>query len=66
MSDINPLFTEKPFTCKLLKDKTAEIRFRGKPVKTLSGKEFNKLERVLAMDNPFELQLFLSKLTGLR
>jgi hypothetical protein len=66
MSDINPLFTEKPFAYKKLKDKTAEIRLRGKPVAVLSGKEFNKLERVLAMDNVFELQLFLSKITGMK
>jgi hypothetical protein len=65
MNDTNPLFTEKPFTYRKLKDKTAEIRLRGKPVATLSGKDFNKFERVVAMDNIFELQLFLSKVTGL-
>jgi hypothetical protein len=66
MSDTNPLFAEKPFTYKKLKDKTAEIRLRGKPVTVLSGKDFNKFERVVAMDNVFELQLFLSKVTGLK
>ncbi len=66
MNDTNPLFTEKPFTYKKLKDKTAEIRLRGKPVTVLSGKDFNKFERVVAMDNVFELQLFLSKITGLK
>lgn len=66
MTDTNPLFTEKPFTYKKMKDKTAEIRLRGKPVAVLSGKDFNKFERVVAMDNVFELQLFLSKLTGLK
>lgn len=65
MSDTNPLFTEKPFTCKMLKNKTAEIRYRGKPVKIVEGKEFNKLQRVIEMDNIFELQLFLAKITGL-
>jgi len=64
MHETNPLFIEKPYTYKKLKDKTAEIRFRGKPVAVLSGKDFNKLERVVAMDNIFELQLFLSKVTG--
>ena len=64
MVEAHTLFTEKPFTYKLLKDKTAEIRFRGTPVKTVSGKEFNKLERVIAMDNQPELQLFLAKITG--
>lgn len=66
MNDTNSLFTEKPFTYKKLKDKTAEIRLRGKPVAVLSGKDYNKFERVLAMDNVFELQLFLSKTTGLQ
>lgn len=64
MVEAHTLFTEKPFSCKVLKDKTAEIRFRGTPVKTISGKEFNKLERVIAMDNQPELQLFLAKVTG--
>lgn len=66
MSGINPLFTEKPFTCKILKDKSAEVKYKGKTVKVVSGKDFNKLERVLAMDNQFELQLFLSKITGMK
>ncbi len=66
MSDINPLFTEKPFTYKKLKDKTMEIRLRGQSIAVLSGKELNKFERVLAMDNVYEMQLFLSKVTGLK
>jgi hypothetical protein len=64
MVEAHTLFTEKPFSYKLGKDKTAEIRFRGTPLKTVSGKDFNKLERVIAMDNQPELQLFLAKLTG--
>jgi hypothetical protein len=66
MNDTNPLFTEKPFTYKRLKDKTVEVRLRGKSVAVLSGKDFNKFERVAAMDNVFEMQLFLSKTTGLK
>jgi len=49
-----------------LKDKTAEIKCRGKMVKIIAGKDFNKLERVIELDNQFELQLFLSKLTGMK
>ncbi|HNY22016.1 MAG TPA: hypothetical protein PKO22_07695, partial [Treponemataceae bacterium] len=64
MIEAHTLFTEKPFSYKVLKDKTPEIRFRGTLVKTISGKEFNKLERVIAMDNQPELQLFLAKVTG--
>lgn len=65
MSDTNPLFSEKPFTFKLLKNKTAEIRYKDTPVKIVEGKEYNKLQRVIEMDNIFELQLFLSKITGM-
>jgi len=66
MNDTNPLFVEKPFSYKKMKDKTAEIRLRGNVVAVLSGKDFNKFERVVAMDNAFEMQLFLSKVTGLK
>jgi len=66
MNDTNPLFVEKPFGYKRMKDKTAEIRLRGNVVAVLSGKDFNKFERVVAMDNAFEMQLFLSKVTGLK
>lgn len=66
MNDTNPLFVEKPFSYKKMKDKTAEIRLRGNVIAVLSGKDFNKFERVVAMDNAFEMQLFLSKVTGLK
>jgi len=66
MNDTNPLFVEKPFSYKKMKDKTAEIRLRGNVIAVLSGKDFNKFERVVAMDNVFEMQLFLSKVTGLK
>jgi hypothetical protein len=60
----NILFNEKPFTYKLQKDNKAEIRYRGKPVSVIVGKDYNKLIRVIEMDNIFELQLFLAKITG--
>jgi len=60
----NILFDEKPFTCKLLKDKKAQISYKGKVVSTIVGKDYNKLKRVIEMDNIYELQLFLAKITG--
>lgn len=58
------LFKEKPFSYKLLKENKAQISFRNKVVSTLVGKDYNKLKRVIEMDNVFELQLFLAKVTG--
>lgn len=58
------LFKEKPFTYKLLKENKAQISFRHKVVSTIVGKEYNKLKRVIEMDNAYELQLFLAKVTG--
>jgi hypothetical protein len=58
------LFKEKPFSCKTTKDKKAIVRYRGKEVATLVGKDYNKLSRVLELDNEYELQLFLAKVTG--
>lgn len=60
----NILFDEKPFACKLLKDKKAQISYKQKVVTIITGKDYNKLVRVIAMDNPYELQLFLAKITG--
>jgi hypothetical protein len=60
----NILFDEKPFTYKLLKDKKAQILYKGKVVSTIVGKDYNKLKRVIEMDNIYELQLFLAKITG--
>lgn len=60
----NILFDEKPFTYKLLKDKKAQISYKGKVVSTIVGKDYNKLKRVIEMDNIYELQLFLAKITG--
>lgn len=60
----NVLFDEMPYSYKLLKDKKALIYYRGKEVATASGKDYNKLERVIALDNKYETQLFLAKVTG--
>lgn len=61
----NILFEEKPFSCKLVaKEKKAIVKFRGKDAAIIVGKDYNKLERVIALDNEYELQLFLAKATG--
>ncbi len=60
----NILFDEMPFSFKIIKDKKALIHYKGKEVLVVSGKDYNKLQRVIALDNKYELQLFLAKLTG--
>ncbi len=60
----NILFDEMPFSYKLIKDKKAIVYHKGKEVFTASGKDYNKLQRVIVMDNAYELQLFLAKITG--
>lgn len=60
----NILFDEKPFGYKILKDKKAQITYKNKIVSTITGKDYNKLSRVIALDNIYELQLFLAKITG--
>ena len=60
----NILFDEKPFSVKLIKDNKAQIFYKNKIVSIIQGKEYNKLKRVIEMDNIYELQLFLAKITG--
>ncbi len=60
----NILFDEKPFSYKLLKDNKAQLFYKNKMVSTISGKDYNKLARVIALDNEYELQLFCAKVTG--
>jgi hypothetical protein len=60
----NILFDEMPFSYKLLKDKKALVYYKGVEVLTAIGKDYNKLQRVIEMDNKYEQQLFLEKITG--
>lgn len=60
----NILFDEKPFSYKLMKDNKAQISYKGKSISVITGKDYNKLMRVLALDNIYEVQLFLAKITG--
>jgi len=60
----NVLFDEMPFSYKLLKDKKASVYHKGKEILTVTDKDYNKLRRVIALDNKYEMQLFLAKITG--
>jgi hypothetical protein len=60
----NILYDEMPFTYKLMKDKKALFYYKGSQVFTAVGKDYNKLQRVIDMDNKYEMQLFLAKITG--
>lgn len=60
----NILFDEMPFTYKILKDKKALVYYKGVEVFTAVGKDYNKLQNVIALDNKYEMQLFLAKITG--
>ncbi len=60
----NILFEKKPFSYKLIKENKAFVYYIGKEILTIHGKEYNKLLRVIALDNIYEMQLFLAKITG--
>jgi len=60
----NILFDKKPFSYKLLKDKKALLLYNNKEIATITGKDYNKLLRVIDMENVYELQLFIAKITG--
>jgi len=60
----NVLKDQQPFDYRIIKDDKAQILFKGRTIKTLHGKEFNKLQRAINLDDPYQLQLFLAKITG--
>jgi len=64
MPDENTLFPEKPFSYVLLNN-AAEIRFQGKPIQVITGRLYERLLKVIKMDNVSELQLFLMKAGGI-
>jgi len=59
---MNPLFKEMPYSYKLQKGNIAQISYKAKIIGTASGKEYNKLLRVIVLDNIYELQMFLEKI----
>jgi hypothetical protein len=60
----NILKDQHPFEYKLIKDEKAQILFKGRVIKILHGKEFNKLQKVINLEDSYQLQLFLAKVTG--
>ncbi len=60
----NILRIEQPFGYREIKDNKVQIIFNNKLIKTIQGKEFNKFHRILELNNPYELQLFMAKITG--
>lgn len=64
----NILKDQKPFDYKLIKNDKAQILFKGRIIKILHGKEFNKLQRRVNLNenlnDSYQLQLFLAKITG--
>jgi hypothetical protein len=55
---------EKPFSWKILKNEKAQIFWKKMNIKTISGKQYLKLERLIENGNDYEIQLFLAKITG--
>jgi len=60
----NVLREERPFSWKILKNGKAFIFWNNKNIKTISGKELSKFERLLDVNDDYEIQLFLAKITG--
>ncbi len=54
---------ESPFDYKLLKEDKAQIFYKGRLIKSISGKEFGKLEKLVHRDDAYQIQLFLAKIT---
>ena len=54
----------QPFGYQEIKGNKVQISFKNKLIKTIQGKEFNKFQRILDLNDPYELQLFMAKTTG--
>ncbi len=55
---------EKPFSWRILKNDKAQIFWKNKNIKTISGKQFLKLEKLIEKNVDYEIQLYLAKITG--
>ncbi|MDN7228793.1 hypothetical protein QWY22_01065 [Planococcus liqunii] len=56
---------EEPFTYRISKNLTVFISYRGKEIKSVKGKEAEKLiSRLQQAETPIDLQLVLAKATG--
>lgn len=54
----------QPFSWQILKNDKAFIFWKGKNIKTLTGRDFVKLMMILEADDSYNIQLFLAKITG--
>jgi len=64
MEDKRDILKKEPFSWQILKNKRAFIFWKNKNIKTVTGKDFIKLERVIDGDDSYSIQLFLAKITG--
>lgn len=55
---------EKPFTWQILKEEKARIFWKNRPIKTIKGRDFVKLENLVAGGDSYSIQLFLARITG--
>lgn len=55
---------EQPFGYREIKDNKVQITFNNRLIKTIQGKEFSKFHRILGLNDTYELQLFMAKITG--
>jgi hypothetical protein len=58
------LRNEKPFSYELTKDGKARVFHKGRLAATLVGKTYAKLLKVVELDDDYEVQLYLAKVTG--
>lgn len=58
------LIAEAPFDYQLTKGGLTQIFYRGRLVKTLSGRESNRFSNKLASLGPAEAQLAMARITG--
>ncbi len=58
------LRNDKPFDYRVLKGDKAQILYRNRSIKVLSGREYFKLMNLIDRDDDYQLQLFLAKITG--
>lgn len=65
MEDQRDILKDKqPFEYRILKNDKVQITFNNRLIKTLSGKDASKFQRVLHTGSNYDLQLFMAKITG--
>lgn len=55
---------EQPFSYREIRDNRVQITFRGRLIKTIHGKDYNRFLRILDSEDSYQIQLFLAKITG--